>query len=425
VSRKDPSAERRIRPRSDRQDTRRKSAPERRRALVVGGSIAGLFAALMLLRRGWEVQVFERSSGQLAARGAGIVTHPELMQALEASGAQPEGPIGLEICERVIVDRQGAPIRRLQLPQLVTSWSYLYELLRGALPAQYYRTGHALVDFEQTATGVSASFANGTHASGDILIAADGINSTARALLMPEMSPHYVGYVAWRGLVPESELSAASRRLLADRFGFYLPPGEQILGYPVPGLQNSLLAGSRHYNFVWYRPIDERYELPALLTDREEVRHQTSLPPDALRAEVVAELRREAEQLLPPAFAEVVHLAPQPFIQAIYELESPRLVFGRVALVGDAAFLARPHVGMGVTKAAGDILALAEALGADPDRIDQALEGFQARRLEFGKKVAERSRYLGQLIRAGTSSPELLDSTSAQVISLTAVAPSA
>lgn len=401
---------------------REKAGSEPRRALIIGGSIAGLFAALLLRRAGWEVQVFERSTGRLAARGAGIVTHPELLQALEACGAHPEGPIGVEVRERVIIDREGAPIRRLPLRQIVTSWAYLYDLLRKALPARYYKTGHALVDLEQTATGVNATFANGRRASGDMMVAADGINSTARALLLPEVRPVYVGYVAWRGLVPESDLSADSHRLLADRFGFYLPPGEQILGYPVAGPDNSLVAGCRDYNFVWYRPVDECYQLPALLTDRDGLRRQMSLPPDAVRADAVREMRRQSAQLLPSAFAEVVHLARQPFIQVIYELESPRLVFGRVVLVGDAAFLARPHVGMGVTKAAGDIIALAEALDNDPDRVDQALEVFHQSRLEFGKMVVKRGRYLGQLMRAGASG-QLLDSTSEQVITLTAVVP--
>jgi hypothetical protein len=75
---------------------------------------------------------------------------------------------------------------------------------------------------------------------------------------------------------------------------------------------------------------------------------------------------------------------------------------------------------MGVAKAAGDIIALAAALDAYPDRLDKALDGFQQRRLAFGKRVVERGRYLGELMRAGTSS--LLDSTAEQVITLTAVA---
>jgi 2-polyprenyl-6-methoxyphenol hydroxylase-like FAD-dependent oxidoreductase len=402
---------------------RQEIEPKPGRALIVGGSIAGLFAALLLRRSGWEVQVFERSTGQLAARGAGIVTHPGLMRALEISRAQPNGPLGVEVLERVIVDREGVPIRRLRLPQIVTSWAYLYDLLRRALPARYYSAGHALVDIEQTPTAVNAIFSNGTRASGDIMVAADGINSTARTRLLPEIKPVYASYVAWRGLVAESELAADSHRLLADRFAFCLPPGEQILGYPVAGPNNALIAGSRYYNFVWYRPVDERHELPELLTDRDGQRHEISVPPDSVHPDAVIEMRRESERRLAPPFVEVVRLAPRPFIQAVYELESPRLVFGRVVLVGDAAFLARPHVGMGVTKAAEDVIALAEALDAAPGRPDEALASFEGERLKSGKAIVERGRYLGQLMRAEASSVTLRDSIAERVITLTAVGP--
>ncbi|SRR5579875_394447 len=367
------------------------------RALIVGGSIGGLFAALILRRSGWEAEVFERSTGQLAARGAGIVTHPALIHALEISGAMPAASVGVEIDERMIIDCAGAPIRHMRLRQIVTSWTYLYDILRSALPADCYRSGHSLTGFEQTALGVSASFSNGESASGDLLIAADGIGSTVRALLMPNLSPAYAGYIAWRGLVKESALSADTHRLLADRFTLNLPPHEEILGYPVAGPDNSLRAGERYYNFVWYRPADSR-KLSALLIDREGVQHATSLPPGAVREETLEKMRRDADRCLAPCFAEVVRAAPHPFIQAIHELESPRLVFGRVVLIGDAAFLARPHVGMGVTKAAGDAVALGDALAADPDHLDDSLTRFERARLEYGTKIVERSRHLGQLI---------------------------
>jgi len=387
---------------------RQAGSSARGRALIVGGSIAGLFAALLLRRSGWEVEVFERSSAELAARGAGIVTHPELIRALEISGATRGLPVGVEINESMIIDREGAPIRRMQLRQIVTSWAYLYELLRKALPDGCYRNGHGFAAIEQTADGVSASFSNGGNARGDLLIAADGISSTVRAQLMPALKPAYVGYVAWRGLVRESELSAGTHRLLADRFALYLPPGEEILGYPVAGPDNSLMPGSRYYNFVWYHPADTR-ALSTLLTDRDGLQHTLSLPPDAAHEATLMNLRREADRRLAPAFAEVVRLAPHPFIQAIYELESPRLVFGRVVLIGDAAFLARPHIGMGVTKAAGDAMALAEILAAGTDRLDEQLARFERDRLAFGIKIVERSRYLGQLIRNAASPASIAD----------------
>jgi 2-polyprenyl-6-methoxyphenol hydroxylase-like FAD-dependent oxidoreductase len=98
-------------------------------------------------------------------------------------------------------------------------------------------------------------------------------------------------------------------------------------------------------------------------------------------------------------------LARRPFIQAIYDLESPRLVFDRVTLIGDAASVARPHAGMGATKAALDAVTLARAL-ANPDPA-AALVGWERERLRYGRAVVERSRRLGAYLgTAGGTSEE-------------------
>src|SRR5262249_26045958 len=152
--------------------------------------------------------------------------------------------------------------------------------------------------------------------------------------------PLYAGYVAWRGLVAEQALSAQTHRDLFGTLSFCLPPGEQMLGYPVAGPDNDLRPGRRSYNLVWYRPAHEQDELPRLLTDRTGVPHSVSIPPPSIRPEVIDEMRAAAEALVAPQFREAVRLAAQPFLQPIYDLEAPRMAFGRVAILGDAAFVA-------------------------------------------------------------------------------------
>jgi 2-polyprenyl-6-methoxyphenol hydroxylase-like FAD-dependent oxidoreductase len=242
-------------------------------------------------------------------------------------------------------------------------------------------------------------------------------------LVLPAIKPEYAGYLAWRGLVRESEMTRATHRAIGDRFAFYLPPGEEILGYPVSGPGNSLRPGSRYYNVVWYRGADEHRELARILTGKDGVRHELSIPPNLIRDEVIAEMRSDAERLLPPPFAETISLAPQPFVQAIYELESPGMVFGRVVLIGDAAFVARPHAGAGVTKAAGDALTLARELSAAPDHLEQALRAFERQRFNFGAIVTDRSRTLGHLLRTRPPIDPPLDAAAKQLLGLTAVAP--
>ena len=103
--------------------------------------------------------------------------------------------------------------------------------------------------------------------------------------------------------------------------------------------------------------------------------------------------------------AEIVGLVRSPLLQAITDMESPRLVFGRVALMGDAAFVARPHVAAGTSKAALDAACLADALAAGGD-IDAALARYNEERCAFGRAIVAHSRYLGAYIEAQLKPPE-------------------
>jgi 2-polyprenyl-6-methoxyphenol hydroxylase-like FAD-dependent oxidoreductase len=380
----------------------------RPRALIVGGSMGGLFTALLLLRRGWAVDVYERISSELGGRGAGIVTHAELFDILDACGIDSEtAKIGVSVAGRRVFSADGAVIGEQALPQVLTSWGRLYALLKERLPEGAYHHGCNFETVTTTEDGVVAHFADGSTVEGDVLVGSDGIFSTVRAKFLPDVAPTYVGYVAWRGLVDESELTPATRTALCDHFAFSLPPGEQMLGYPVAGADESIETGRRRFNFVWYRPAGHDGALRELLTDIDGVEHALSIPPHRIRPTVIDEVRRAAVELLAPQFAEVVQRTQQPFIQAIQDLETPTMALaGRIALIGDAAFVARPHVGMGVTKAAGDALALADALASSPNDIPKALARFDAARLPFGRAVIRRARHLGAYMQAQIATEE-------------------
>ena len=387
------------------------------RALVVGGSLGGLFAANLLHRAGWEVSVFERAEAGLSGRGAGIVTHPELVSALARAGVNPRAALGVEVSGRIVLDVDGATLCEVAHRQILTSWGRLHRLLMDALPPSSYRNGVTIQAIAERARSVAVSGVEGRKAiehEADLVVAADGIRSTLRAQLLsdaePAVQPEYAGYVAWRGLVDEPSLSAATRALLFERFGFCLPEGEQMLGYPVAGAGDSVRPGERRYNFVWYRPADARAALPDLLTDSSGRLHAANISPQAIRTDVVAAMRRDAEAVLAPQFAEIVRCTAQPFLQPIYDLMSPRLAFARVALLGDAAFVARPHVGMGVTKAAEDAVAPVDALaGAGTDGnadVPAALRAYDAVRRPIGAAVVERARHLGAYMQAQVRSAE-------------------
>lgn len=375
-----------------------------RRAIIVGGSVAGLFAALLLRRRGWEALVFERVPEALSARGAGIVTHPELSRILELAGAPPGADFGVPVRDRLVLARDGRVIARHDCPQVMTGWDRLWRMLRDALPDGAYRNGAEFVAMEQDDGGVAVRFADGGGAEGDLLVGADGLRSAVRGAVVGEIRPEYAGYTAWRGLVEESALPGEAHAALFASFAFCLPPGEQMLGYPVAGRANDLRPGHRRYNWVWYRPADEERGLRDLLTDVRGHTHSVSIPPPLIRPELIEQLREAAGSVLAPSFAAVVAATEVPFLQPIYDLESLRLAAGRAALIGDAAFVARPHVGAGTTKAAEDALALADALeGAD---VAGALRRYEAERRPAGQHILRRARHLGAYMQASLQTAE-------------------
>ena len=376
------------------------------KALIIGGSMAGLFSALLLDRIGWDVQIFERVNSKLDGRGAGIATHAELIDALSRAGIVRVGEVGIEVPGRRVLERNGNIVGQLSLPQTMTSWGRIYGFLMAMLRDDTYHKGKSLQSVEQTASGVAAHFEDGTVENGDLLVGADGIYSTVRQQLAPEIKPIYASYIAWRGLVGEAELSPETHGALFDWLGFCLPPGEQMLGYPVAGPKNGLRPGRRYYNFVWYRPADATTELARLLTDVDGQRNEVTIAPNRIHPDVIAEMRAAADSLLAPQFSEVVRLTEKPFFQPIYDLEMPSMAFGRIALLGDAAFVGRPHVGMGVTKAAGDAVALTDALLATEHEVEQALKRFETVRLPVGAAVIARARHLGAYMQAQISTEE-------------------
>jgi 2-polyprenyl-6-methoxyphenol hydroxylase-like FAD-dependent oxidoreductase len=379
----------------------------KRRALVVGGSMSGLLAALLLERAGWEVDVFERVESELAGRGAGIVAQPDLISTLRRLGIDATD-LGVEITTRKILDASGRLAGEFACPQVLTAWERVYRALRDAFPAHRYHRGRGVRGFEQSESRVVARFADGGSAEGELLVGADGLRSTIRQQCLPQLQPLYAGYVAWRALIPEAAFAPAIHRELFDAMTFCLPPGEQFLGYPVAGPDNDLRPGHRRYNIVWYRPADEEGELVRLLTDDSGTTHAISIPPPLIRREPVADMRAAAERLLAPQFRAVVRLIDEPILQPIYDLETPRMAFGRVAIIGDAAFVARPHVAAGVAKAADDAQALAAALAAAlaEGEVEPALRRFEAARLAVGRRIIERARHLGAYLQATQTAEE-------------------
>jgi 2-polyprenyl-6-methoxyphenol hydroxylase-like FAD-dependent oxidoreductase len=363
------------------------------RIRIVGGSLGGLFAAVLLGKDGHDVRVYERSRHGLGGRGAGLVGQGDTFAILRAAGCEHVAHVGVVSNDRIIFDRSGAIISRVAAPQMQISWDRLYRIFRELVASDAYGLGKEVVRVGQDETSAYLTFADGARETADLVIGADGVASVVRtAVNAGPSSSSYAGYVAWRGLFPESELPAAAGDVLLDQFAFFEMPRSHILGYLVAGPDGETTIGKRRYNWVWYRPI-AKSELGLALTDADGRAHDFSLPPGSLPDKARQTLAADAERLLPPVFAAAVNAERQPFIQAIFDYQTPRMANGRLALLGDAAFVVRPHTAMGVSKAAGDVIALRQHLSMS--KLPEALAGYDLERRRIGNSIAAHGRQLG------------------------------
>ena len=354
--------------------------------------MSGLFTAAFLRRIGWQADVFERSGVELVGRGAGITTHPELLAALEASGAGAAN-LGVTVDRRIVLDRDGNVIAEKHLTQILTSWDRLQRLLRGTIDPGQYHLGCNFERVERRGNGVRVHFSGGRFEDADIVVGGDGVRSSVRAQIMPQVQPIYAGYFIWRGTANEADLSPRALKEVFPYFSFFLPPRQEVICYPISGFNDDTRPGRRRFNFIWYRVADAN-SLRQMCVDDNGHQHEFSVPPPQIRKDLIATLQAQAQAGLPPALDDCLRAIGQPFFTPIYDFIAPCIVSDRVALVGDAASNARPHMGFGVSKAACDAQALADAL-RDHDDIDRALAQYNRIRQPVGETIVKHGRRLG------------------------------
>ena len=365
------------------------------KVVVAGGSIGGLCAGIALRGIGCDVEVYERTPGEMASRGAGIVVQHDLLRLLQRHGA-PDLPT-TSCLQRQYLQPDGSDSVATPMPQRFASWYAIYRTLRSTFPDARYHPGSTLTGFKQADGRVVARFAERGEVEADLLVCADGSRSEMRRRLLPEVNSRYAGYVAWRGTLEEERAPPELVQFFDQSFTFCeARSGGHILCYFIPGPGAATDPGRRRLNWVWYVNVPDGPELERLLTDRTGELHEGSVPAGMVPAWLTAEVHAAAGRELHPRFVELVQGTSDPFIQVILDVAVPRMAFGRVCLLGDAAFVLRPHAAAATAKAAADATTLAAALAADPDDPHTALRAWEARQLEHGRGLLNHSVALGR-----------------------------
>ena len=374
---------------------------------IAGGSLGGLTAALLLRDLGCDVDVYERSEAVLTAPGAGIAVLSQTSRYAEQRLGMPVDTFCSSTNNITFFNADGSVERVIPHRYNFAAWNTIYRILHRAFGDDRYHMGVEVSSFTNEGDIVTVNFSDGGSIDADLLVCADGIRSMARASVLPEVRPHYAGYVAWRGTVRESQLSDATYAALHDSLSYQVLDKGHILIYPIPDETGDIRPGHRLMNIVWYFNADQETELPRLLTSRTGVLHDVSIPPGSLDLEVQAEVKERAAATLAPPLAEVVTSIDDIFMQAVFDIDVPAMTFGRACIMGDAGFAARPHAAAGTAKAAEDAWVLVDELTKAEGDVPTALRAWEIRQLDMGKKLLARTKATGEASQIhGTFGPD-------------------
>jgi len=353
--------------------------------------MGGLATGIALADLGHTPTIYERTTGELKSRGGGIVAQQNIRQFLtQHTDVSPES-MTTSSSERRYLTKSGDVEQSMPEAMVFTSWDGLYRALRNAFPAEHYHMGEEVV--EVTPETATATFEDGSERTADVLVSAEGGQSSTRKQLFPDVTPAFADYVAWRGVIPESELSSSVRDEFDDRFVFYQGTDQLILAYFIPGPEGSTTPGERRLNWVWYDRLDS-VDRSAIFTDTMGTERRFTVPPGKLRDPIRTDQLERAMETLPPVFQTVVTETPEMFVQAIYDLSVPEMVVDRVCLLGDSAFVARPHTAAGTAKAVSDAVTLAETL-SQHESLEAAFSSWKQTRGAYGAQLVSRGKRMG------------------------------
>ncbi|KAM0144895.1 hypothetical protein ACHAP3_000014 [Botrytis cinerea] len=366
---------------------------------IIGGSSTGLMHGTMLshLPTPHTLTILERHSSSLRPDlAAGITTWPEFELFMKSHDRVAE-PWSIHSPTVQFLNKDASVKREMKRELKMTSWSVIYYRLRrnfDGLKSEFcdgevvvpeseegkdvdeeeeeedqgkgkgkgkreFLTGMNVTSLTKLSEGgVEITYEDKNEANkevkmkADMVILADGANSSLRAKYFPDVKREYAGYVAFRGTVLESEVSEETKKIF-----------DPSLTYIIPGPNGSLAPGSRRYNWVWYHPIDSSSpSLTSLMTDTTGLLHRTTLPAGLMNPTAWTPYLTLSQSIMCAPFAEIISKTPSPFITAINDSALPCALLpgfdNRVLITGEALNLMRPHMALSTTQSAMQALEL-------------------------------------------------------------------
>jgi 2-polyprenyl-6-methoxyphenol hydroxylase-like FAD-dependent oxidoreductase len=357
---------------------------------IVGGSIAGCSAAILLGRAGHRVTVFERSVKGLVGRGGGIGTSARVFDALMSDGLldldfphQHISKLAFTAC-RSAWDRLGVSPWQMPMDFKAFHWSALWNNLRHRVPDGCYRRATEVTAVvANDADGATLRFDDGSDDRFDLVLFADGYQSLGRATLFPDQALAYRGYLLWRGLLPESALPySVPVEDAIVRLSYLGMPGDLVV-YFVPHEDGSSRPGERTCNWAAYVPMPET-ELADFMIDNLGEPRSGAIPPGHMRPEAEEQLKATVAPKLPAYFADIIRQTTNTWVQLIYNIDLPHYARGRIGLIGDAGMVVQPFTGSGVFKGLNNVQNLLRALDS-ADTLDEALTRWSTEQTRIGK----------------------------------------
>lgn len=371
--------------------------------IIVGGSIAGCITAILLARLGMRVTILERSSGTLKGQGAGIsLPVPLVNKCIELNLFDKDIPrLSMEarsFFRKSLLTQEAEKIWEQPIKVYTLNWMDVYRNLRKRLHAIDFRSSINVTRIQKESDGrYYLETACKTYFDADIVIAADGVESTIRKQLIPKNIETYVGYIAWRGVLETSSFE------LDQHLPYYVFPNGHILFYRIPA-DGYEKTGKTLLNWVMYEvtPLDI---LSSRLTDYKNIRHTRSIPQRALHEEQRQYLHNYANQQLPPEAAKIICDTPHPFIQAVFDAQIQPYEDNQVIFMGDAATTLRPHSGSGVMKALSQAIDLYEFISKDPDaNLFMLLSQWKSIQQKSNTEEIEKAKIMGKALVTETPS---------------------